>query len=48
MGFRAGEVPLAAASPHIHYYRAEFDAEAAAVLARFDWTYSGLRPEDEQ
>jgi hypothetical protein len=48
MGFQTGTVPRAGAGPHIHYYRPEFDAEAAAVLARFDWTLSDLRPEDEQ
>jgi hypothetical protein len=48
MGFANGDVPRLAAGPHIHYYRPEFDADAAAVLARFNWTWSDLRPEDEQ
>lgn len=48
MGFESGIVPRPDAGPHIHYYREEFDTDAAAVLARFDWTRSDLRPEDEQ
>ena len=48
MGFASGDVPKPGAGPHIHYYRPEFDADAAAVLARFDWTRSDLQPEDEQ
>jgi hypothetical protein len=48
MDFKSGAVPRSDAGPHIHYYRPELDEDAAAVLARFDWTRSGLRPEDEQ
>jgi hypothetical protein len=48
MGFEPGIVPRPDAGSHIHYYRDEFDADAAAVLRRFDWTRSDLRPEDEQ
>ena len=48
MGFKSGAIPRHAAGPHLHYYRPEFDADAAAVLARFDWMWSDLRPEDEQ
>jgi hypothetical protein len=48
MGFEEDAVPRAGADPHIHYYRAEFDDQAAAVLSHFDWTRSKLRPEDEQ
>jgi len=48
MGFESGRAPRLGAGPHIHYYRPEFDADAAAVLARFDWTRSDLRAEDEQ
>lgn len=48
MSFERGAVPRAEAGPHIHYYRAEFDAEAAAILEGFDWSRSDLRPEDEQ
>jgi hypothetical protein len=48
LAFTCGAVPRVGAGPHIHYYRPEFDADAAAVLARFDWTRTDLRPEDEQ
>ena len=48
MAFACQPLPRWAAGPHIHYYRAEYDADAAAVLARFDWTRTDLRPEDEQ
>jgi hypothetical protein len=48
MGFEKGLVPRSDADPHVHYYRADFDADAAAVLTHFDWTRSDLRPEDEQ
>ncbi len=48
MGFESGDVPRPEAGPHIHYYRPELDADAAAVLTRFDWTRSDLRPDDEQ
>ncbi len=48
MGFHSGVVPRAGEGDHIHYYRPEFDREAAAILARFDWSRSDLRPEDEQ
>lgn len=48
IAFESGVVPRAGADTHVHYYRPEFDADAAAVLARFDWTRSDLRPEDEQ
>lgn len=46
MGFRSGcpEIP----SPHEHYYRPELDGLAKELLTEFDWTYSPLRPEDEQ
>ena len=48
LGFKPGSVPRFGAGPHLHYYRPEFDADAAAVLACFDWTRTDLRPEDEQ
>ena len=48
MGFQAGDVPDIGAGPHAHHYRQEFDADAAAVLERFEWRRSGLRPEDIQ
>lgn len=38
------EVP----SPHEHYYRKEFDSDASELLDRWDWSYSELRPDDEQ
>jgi hypothetical protein len=47
-GFQPGTVFRPGVGPHIHYYRAEFDEQAAALLGRFDWTVSDLRPEDEQ
>jgi hypothetical protein len=33
---------------HLHHYRQEFDSEAAAVLETFAWSYSTLKPGDEQ
>ena len=33
---------------HIHNYRPECDADAARLIAAFDWSYSPLRPQDEQ
>lgn len=46
LGFKEGEVePI---PTHIHHYRSEFDEDAAAVLAYFDWYRTPLRPEDEQ
>ena len=45
-GFEDGEPTLAFA--HRHYYRAEFDKQAAELLAAFDWHRTPLRPEDEQ
>ena len=47
-GYRSGAAPRPETGPHVHHYRAVFDAEAAAVLARFDWDRTDLRPEDEQ
>jgi len=48
LAFKPGTVPRAGAGAHIHYYRPEFDSDAAAMLARFDWRRTDLRPEDEQ
>jgi hypothetical protein len=48
IAFERGAAPRAGAAPHLHYYRPEFDADAAGVLARFDWTRTDLRPGDEQ
>ncbi len=45
-GFSEGPLPVLGA--HVHEYRGEFDAQAKAVLAAFDWTHSPLRREDEQ
>jgi hypothetical protein len=44
--FNKGEV--SAAFPHAHHYRAEFDDAAKAILKGMVWSYSELRPEDEQ
>jgi len=46
MGFESGEIRIP--TPHSHHYRPEFDADAGALLAAFDWTQTPLRPEDEQ
>jgi hypothetical protein len=48
IGFVRGSVPRLGASPHIHHYREEFDDDASAVLAHFDWTCTERRPQDEQ
>jgi len=45
-GFVPGEPAVPA--PHAHHYRADLDHLAARLVARFDWIYSPLRPEDEQ
>ena len=46
LGFSPGvpEVPV----PHEHYYRSEFDSFAKKLIEAFEWSYSPLRPEDEQ
>jgi hypothetical protein len=46
LGFTPGDPN--ARFEHIHHYRQEFDADAEALLAEFDWTCSPLRPSDEQ
>ncbi len=46
IGFTPGEVSLQ--FPHVHHYRQEFDDDAAKVMDAFQWSYSPLRPEDEQ
>jgi hypothetical protein len=46
LGFRNGMPNVS--FPHQHHYHAEFDADAAGVLAEFDWHFSPLHPEDEQ
>jgi hypothetical protein len=46
LGFAEGSPSIP--SPHQHHYRAECDADAAALIAEWDWALSPLRPEDEQ
>ncbi len=46
LGFKMGVVPQI--GEHIHHYRAEFDGDAAAVLAALEWHWTPLRPEDQQ
>jgi len=46
LGFTEGERELL--DTHQHHYRAECDADAAALLSWQAWRYSPLCPEDEQ
>lgn len=46
LGYSLGQIDVP--SPHQHHYRAEFDEDARALLMALDWTFSSLRPEDEQ
>jgi len=46
LGFN--EQPLPDFGPHIHHYRSEFDDQAQKILQYFQWSFSPLRPEDEQ
>ena len=46
MGFSEQSMP--SVGPHVHHYRAEFDGQAKQVLQSFLWSYSPLKPEDEQ
>jgi len=46
LGFGEGEVSIS--FPHHHHYRPEFDADAAALLQFFPWSYSSLLAQDEQ
>lgn len=46
LGFAAGDPVVPA--PHEHHYRAEFDHFAEGLITAFNWSYSPLRPEDEQ
>ena len=46
LGFTAGITSIP--TPHEHHYRSEFDHLAKQLLTEFDWSYSPLRPEDEQ
>ena len=45
-GFVEGDAIIP--SPHEHHYRRVCDAEARALLASQDWSWSPLQPEDEQ
>ncbi|HEY1425517.1 MAG TPA: hypothetical protein VGF50_02490 [Caulobacteraceae bacterium] len=46
LGFTEGAVPPL--GDHYHHYRSDFDDDATAVLAEFDWRRTPLRSEDEQ
>jgi hypothetical protein len=46
MGFTNGQASVSA--PHEHYYRGELDPMARELMAAFDWSFSPLRPGDEQ
>ena len=48
LGYTPGPVDRIAGRPHMHHYREAFDDQAMAILDRFDWSYSPLRPGDEQ
>lgn len=45
-GFNAGSPSIAA--PHFHHYHAEFDNYAKDILGFYEWSYTPLKPEDEQ
>jgi hypothetical protein len=46
LGFDEGGIkPLGA---HQHHYRAELDSLAMLLISEYQWSYSPLRPEDEQ
>lgn len=45
-GFDEGDAR--APSPHEHRYRSEFDDDARRLMASQTWSYSPLRPDDEQ
>lgn len=46
MGFREGKVTVPV--PHTHYYHAELDDLASALLRSRDWDRTPLQPADEQ
>nr|WP_295943761.1 hypothetical protein [uncultured Acidovorax sp.] len=46
LGFVHGDAAIS--FPHQHHYRKEFDDDAKELLGNWPWTYSPLRPEDEQ
>jgi len=45
MGFAPGQASMSV--PHAHNYHPECDADAAAILAHFEWRHSELRPGDD-
>lgn len=45
-GFAEGDAIVP--SPHEHHYRPEYDDDARRLIASQTWSYSPLRPEDEQ
>jgi hypothetical protein len=47
-GFATGRTEDAPSFPHVHHYRAEFDALALSVLGAFQWSHSPLHQGDEQ
>jgi hypothetical protein len=46
LGFDAGAPNIPA--PHQHHYRSELDHHARRLLSTFEWSWTELRPEDEQ
>ena len=46
LGFSEGLTDVSFA--HLHHYRPECDAQAAALLEAFDWSFSELQKADEQ
>lgn len=46
LGFKPGQPQVGFA--HQHHYRAEFDADARALLQHWDWTHTPLQKGDEQ
>lgn len=46
LSFVRGELP--ALGPHQHAYLPAFDKDAQSLLTRYEWTFTPLRPEDEQ
>lgn len=47
LGFVQGTAPKVP-EPHAHHYRHELDEDARKLLSVFEWSWSPLRPEDEQ
>lgn len=46
LGFCPGSPEIPA--PHSHNYHAEFDEQATEILNELEWSFSPLKPEDEQ